>query len=92
MENIMENTEEVIGFAKGEKCNRWINPLNKYCDGIIDEGYKEGCCSCHINPPCSYCTTDTSYCENCGYRAEDDKYQSAAKVRFDLSQMIVKHS
>lgn len=23
-----------------------------------DEEDKEGCCSCHINPPCSYCVGD----------------------------------
>ena len=26
---------------------------------------EEGCCSCHINPPCTYCTSH-SICEECG--------------------------
>ena len=41
-----------LGYFKGEKCNR------NGCNGIIDEHEKEGECTCHINPPCSYCTTD----------------------------------
>ncbi len=28
-------------------------------------GFEEGCCSCHINPPCSYCTSH-AICEECG--------------------------
>jgi hypothetical protein len=28
---------------------------------------KEGCCSCHICPPCSYCVGDTTYCPECGW-------------------------
>ena len=49
------------GVLKGEQCNR------NGCAGIIDEHEKEGGCSCHINPPCSYCTTDTAYCPVCGW-------------------------
>ena len=27
----------------------------------------DGCCSCHINPPCSWCTSSTYYmCDRCG--------------------------
>lgn len=54
------------GYIKGEICNR------NGCTGTIDEHDKEGCCSCHINPPCSYCTTDTSYCPLCGWDVNDD--------------------
>lgn len=55
-----------LGIVKGEVCNR------DGCEGIIDEHEKEGCCACHINPPCSYCTTDTSYCPVCDWSCEDD--------------------
>lgn len=55
------------GTKKGEMCNR------NGCTGIIEEGEKEGCCSCHINPPCSYCTTQTEYCPVCGWSAEDEQ-------------------
>jgi len=29
---------------------------------VTKEPYFDGCCSCHINPPCSYCV-DGGYCE-----------------------------
>jgi len=54
------------GLVKGETCNR------NDCKGIIAEHDKEGGCSCHINPPCSYCTTDTAYCPDCNWQAGDD--------------------
>jgi hypothetical protein len=57
---------ENIGLTKGEICNR------NGCGGIIDEHPKEGSCSCHINPPCGYCTTDTSYCPVCEWCPDDD--------------------
>lgn len=56
-----------FGTHEGEVCNR------NGCNGIIEEGEKEGCCSCHINPPCSYCTTQTEYCPICGWSAEEDQ-------------------
>lgn len=58
-----------VGVEKGDKCNR------NGCAGIIEEGEKEGCCSCHINPPCSYCTTQTEYCPVCGWSAEEEQYE-----------------
>lgn len=54
------------GLVKGEMCNR------NSCKGILDEHEKEGGCSCHINPPCSYCTTDSAYCPECGWEASDE--------------------
>lgn len=56
-----------IGDCKGEKCNR------NGCVGIIDEHDSEGSCSCHINPPCSHCTTAREYCPECGWEASDDQ-------------------
>lgn len=55
-----------LGYIKGEICNR------DGCKGIIDESEKEGSCSCHIHPPCSYCTTDTAYCPDCNWEPADD--------------------
>lgn len=55
------------GLLKGEKCNR------NGCKGIIEEGEKDGCCSCHINPPCGYCTIQTEYCPVCGWSAEEEQ-------------------
>jgi hypothetical protein len=56
-----------LGILKGETCNR------NGCDGIINEHPKEGGCSCHINPPCSYCTTSTEYCPKCGWDGKDEQ-------------------
>ena len=36
------------------------------------------CCSCHINPPCSYCTTER--CEICKEEITDDN-RSADEMR-----------
>lgn len=55
-----------LGYGSGDRCNR------NGCRGIIDEHEKDGCCSCHIHPPCSYCTTDASYCDECGWDGEYD--------------------
>lgn len=57
------------GIFKGDICNR------NGCRGIIDEHEKDGCCSCHINPPCGYCTTDTSFCPDCGWNAKEEMQQ-----------------
>lgn len=56
-----------IGYEKGDICNR------NGCIGIIDEHEKEGCCSCHINPPCSYCTEQSEYCLECGWEASEEQ-------------------
>ena len=56
-----------LGYFKGETCNR------NGCKGIIEEHEKEGSCTCHINPPCTYCTTPSEYCPECGWDAEDEQ-------------------
>lgn len=60
----MSNNE--LGYLRGDICGRGD------CSGVIDEGEKEGSCSCHIHPPCGYCTTDTAYCPECGWEPSDD--------------------
>lgn len=67
----MEQTNE--GYVKGEICNR------DGCKGIIEENEKEGSCSCHNNPPCSYCTTPSEYCPECGWDAYDELMDSYNK-------------
>lgn len=64
--NAVETMNE-LGYCKGDKCNR------DGCEGIIDAHEKDGCCSCHINPPCSYCETSSEYCPICGWDAKEEK-------------------
>ena len=54
------------GCCVGEKCNRLG------CVGIIDEHYQDDSCSCHINPPCSACTTPREYCPVCEWDAQEE--------------------
>lgn len=56
-----------VGLLKGDTCNR------NSCKGVIDEHEKDGSCSCHIHPPCGYCTTDTAYCPECDWSSEDEE-------------------
>lgn len=56
-----------IGYEKGEVCNR------NNCSGIIEEYDIDGSCSCHVNPPCSYCTTPKEYCPACGWDAKEEQ-------------------
>jgi hypothetical protein len=62
-----------IGYETGEICNR------DGCNGIIAEHQKEGSCSCHINPPCGYCTTDAHYCPECDWSAEEEQNNNERK-------------
>lgn len=54
------------GYEEGEVCGR------DGCDGIIEEHDIDGGCSCHINPPCSYCTTPKEFYPVCGWEAADE--------------------
>jgi hypothetical protein len=55
------------GYLKGEICNR------QGCVGIISEHPSESCCSCHINPPCSYCTDAREYCPVCNWEGREEQ-------------------
>jgi len=55
------------GYEKGDKCNR------NGCVGIIDEHDTDEVCSCHINPPCSHCTTSRAYCDVCGWDGYEEQ-------------------
>ena len=54
------------GYTEGELCNR------NGCTGVIKEHPVENC-SCHINPPCSSCTSPRGYCESCGWEESEDE-------------------
>ncbi len=59
--------EVKIGTEEGEVCNRGG------CKGIIEvipDSQREGGCSCHINPPCSFCTFNPQFCPECGWEPE----------------------
>lgn len=62
------------GYSKGETCNR------DGCKGVIDEYKKEGCCSCHINPPCGYCTELNAYCKTCDWYAKEEQFEYDKKI------------
>lgn len=65
---------ENIGYIEGEKCNR------NGCMGIIKEHESEGCCSCHINPPCSYCTESREYCSICDWDGREEQIAHEKKI------------
>ncbi len=58
---------ENIGYTTEDRCNR------NGCVGIIEEYAKEGACSCHINPPCSYCVNDNHFCPICNWDGLEDQ-------------------
>lgn len=62
------------GYCKDEICNR------NNCKGIIDEYELDGGCSCHINPPCGYCTEPSGYCNTCGWDAKEEQYEIDEKL------------
>lgn len=50
-----------IGTEEGDRCGR------DGCNGVIEFAYDErkGGCSCHISPPCNYCTSSYEHCPIC---------------------------
>lgn len=71
------------GFLEGETCGR------NGCAGVIAERATETGCSCHINPPCSHCTTPREYCPFCDWDAEDDTVMEEGRITFDLGHGFV---
>jgi len=66
------------GFEDGDICNR------RRCRGIISIHDVENC-SCHINPPCSACTSAKAYCPVCGWEEKDDIIVNDFVVNIDKS-------
>jgi hypothetical protein len=52
------------GMCEGDTCLRYG------CEGKIRK--QEGSCSCHNNPPCSYCTANNQYCDTCDWDEEEE--------------------
>lgn len=69
----MTQEEKYIGYLKGEICGR------EGCAGIIEEHPSESCCSCHVNPPCSYCTDSREYCPVCEWEGRDEQLKAQYK-------------
>jgi len=63
-----------IGYLKGETCNR------DDCKGVIQEKESDYGCSCHINPPCSYCETSREYCSECDWDGQEEQVESHNKA------------
>jgi hypothetical protein len=51
-------------FEEGDDC--------PYCDYGKMEYPRVENCSCHINPPCSACTSNKLECTDCGFTEEDE--------------------
>lgn len=64
-----------LGYEAGETCNR------DGCKGTISEKYVDGSCSCHSNPPCSYCTTVREYCDECDWDLAEELYIKEQEYR-----------
>lgn len=56
----------IVGHSEGRRCNR--NP----CPGLLATVHEGEGCSCHINPPCHYCTSGHVECPECGW-SENEK-------------------
>ena len=65
------------GFKEGEKCERPVEGVG--CTGVIAVAEVENC-RCHINPPCSACTTPHEFCPECGWEAKDDAVMSEGLI------------
>ena len=74
-----------IGVLEGEQCNR------DGCEGTIVEHDSDGGCSCHINPPCSYCTTSREYCSVCEWDAqEEEREEDNKRSNVEYAPMVYK--
>ncbi|GGY87871.1 hypothetical protein [Shewanella fodinae] len=75
-------------LEEGDKCPEckkgildWKNPDKE----IRDRG-----CSCHISPPCSYCTGQVLHCDECGWFDDDVNDESYVPVAPGLSMLVHK--
>lgn len=49
------------------KCPECGNEMREVEDYEEKKELIDGGCSCHINPPCGWCTTNVWDCEECGH-------------------------
>ncbi len=68
------------GYEKGDLCNR------NGCKGIIEEKDIDGCCSCHIAPPCGYCETNKGFCDICGWDGQEEQESYISKFEESITQ------
>lgn len=66
-----------LGYNAGETCNR------NGCNGVITEHETDLTCSCHVSPPCSYCTDSRDYCPKCGWDGREDQIEQQSKVKVE---------
>lgn len=65
-----ENNIE-IGMLTDEQCNR------NGCAGIMEDCRNDDFgCTCHVNPPCSYCTDNDYTCDTCGANVNEEYYEA----------------
>jgi len=67
-----------LGYLEDEVCGR------DGCEELISLKEVDGGCSCHISPPCSYCTTLREHCAECGWDAEEE--QEAEQLQVQLAR------
>ncbi len=60
-----------LGLEEGQQCLRSYD--GEICLGVIrlEPDDAKGGCSCHVSPPCSYCTSTMPECPGCGWREEE---------------------
>lgn len=56
-------------FEEGDECKTC-------CVGKLVEKHSGEGCSCHISPPCSYCTDTKLVCDECGEAAPEETYRA----------------
>ncbi len=54
----------VYGLTEGDVCNR------RGCKGIMYRIETVDECTCHVSPPCCYCTDADYECDECGHLEE----------------------
>jgi len=64
------------------KCTQEECDGTDYADAVLEVDLKwlDGCCSCHISPPCGFCTRyadanldEPEYCDRCGEPSPQEK-------------------
>lgn len=66
--------EEVKTKDEGDNCSM------KDCTGTYEYKYDGDGCSCHVNPPCSYCTSSYLECNVCGTTLDEANNLNALHV------------
>lgn len=72
--------KQQYGYSEGDRCCR-------PCDGVIELSPVESC-SCHINAPCSQCTSPRLYCPTCDWREQDDQVINDYRVSIDQNSGV----